>query len=157
MTEQTPTRIDFAPGVYGEDYKTQEKYLGIVYSQSEGPGPTCFYEEGTKTYTVNSGEVDGVFVQGEYVVYELDLRDLDRPISDLKDNGLLREIIEKRKEEIRIKKLELGKKYKIPSGILHQPVGKGILRIEVNKGYFPEKVIENNEIDLSCLVDSNSE
>jgi len=63
-------------------------------------------------------EID-VFIHGEYLVYELDLRDLDKPISDLKDNGLLREIIEKRKKEIRVKRLGLGKEYKIPPGILH--------------------------------------
>lgn len=154
IEEQPPERIDFAPGVYGLNYETQGRYLGEVYSQVSGNGPTCLYDEGEKIYILRSGDVEGKFVEGEYVVYELDLRDLGKPVSELKDSNILTAVIDSRKEQIRLVQLEIGKEHRILPGVLHQACGKGILRIEVPSGYIPEKVIETDEIDLSSKIET---
>lgn len=147
--EPVPQRIDFERGVYGLNYETKGRYLGEVYSQIWGAGPTCIYEEGKKIYTVTSGLVEGVPVEGEYFVYELDLRGSGLSIAELKNPETMKRAIEERRERITKTPLERGKDYTVVKGILHQPCGKGILRIEVPSGYLEDKIIEADEVNLS--------
>lgn len=155
-TEQTPTRIDFEPGVYGLDYETKGRYLGEVYSQKWGNGPTCIYEEGDKIYKLTSGLVDGLQVEGKYFVYELNLRESGLSIAELRNTETMRRVIEENKGRITKTQLEIGKDYRIVRGILHQPCGKGILRIEVPSGYEEDKMIETDKASLSDYFEDKS-
>lgn len=150
MVAEQITRIDFGPGVYGLDYETQGgKYLGEVYSQVWGNGPTCVYEGGTKIYRLISGPVEGVAVKGKYLVYQLDLRGNGISIAELKDPQTMNGVIEANRVKITKVALKIGKDFIISPWILHQPCGKGILRIEVPGGYEPDKMIETDGVNLS--------
>ncbi|RJQ24754.1 hypothetical protein C4577_07010 [Candidatus Parcubacteria bacterium] len=150
---KSPIRIDFGPGIYGLDYiRTDGKYYGEVYSKNIGNGPTCLNSQGEKTYTLRSGNVDGVYTDGNYIVHELDLREAGIPFDEMRDPKKLAKIIQARQNQIKSHKLVVGEACKIPGMVLHQPCGKGILQIKVDSGYVPETVIESDDIDLSSFV-----
>lgn len=154
--EQTPERIDLGPDAYGLNYPTEPgQYLGEVYSKVADNGPTCFYNEGKKTYRVKSGNVNGEFVEGKYLVYLLDLSDTSFSAEQLQDPQTLKQTIESRKDQIEVKELRNGEEIHIKERVLHQAFGKGILRIEVSEGYEEGKMIEtdnlSNYVSPSCL------
>lgn len=157
--EQNPRRIDFEPGTYGIDYENMVdgtgRYHGVVYSRNFGPSPTCLYKTGTKTYKAESGEVDGVYVNADYLVYTLDLGDPSLIEELLKDHTSLEQVIAQRANSIKTKKIKAGDKIEVKPGILHQICGLGIVDIKVDQGYYKDQAVELNEVNLSvCLPNS---
>ena len=135
--------FDFGPNTRGIDYVTPEgSYHGVVESGEIGNSTTCFYPEGEKVYTINSGKVLGKQVEAGCCVFTLDLRETGIDLESLTDPENLKRVIGANKDAIKRRELEPKVPFRISSGILHQTRGVGVLDIQVLSGYRSDTEIQ---------------
>ncbi len=155
MPKIIPVRYDdLAPGVFGIEFindKERGIYLAEVHSNNKGPGPTCFYLEGEKTYTIRDGIVEGVETKADCDIYKLDLRG-ENLSEEMINEETLTKLIESKRDLITVTSLNSGEGYTVPAGVLHLPMTAGILGIFVPSGYKDKIMIEADELNLADFV-----